>query len=284
MKLKVIDTGFFKLDGGAMFGIVPKVLWQKTNPADENNLCTWAMRCMLVEDGKTLMLIDCGIGNKQSDKFFSHFYLHGNDTLMGSIKKAGYSPDEITDVFLTHLHFDHCGGAVNKINDTNFELAFKNARYWSNEQHWDWAVQPNSREKGSFLKENIIPIQDSGHLHFITNENKTPIPGMEVIFVNGHTEKQMLPKFTIKGKTFLYIADLLPSTGHIPIPYVMGYDVRPLISVKEKEAILEEAADENYYIILEHDPHIECCTVKRTEKGIRLSDTFKLSDLMEDNI
>jgi len=264
-----------------MFGIVPKVLWQKTNPADENNLCTWAMRCLLIEEGDQLVLVDCGIGDKQDAKFFSHFHLHGKDSLMGSIRKAGYGPEEITDVFLTHLHFDHCGGAVKYDEKRLPELAFKNASYWSNEKHWDWAVKPNIREKGSFLKENILPIQESGHLKFVDPNGPGVMPGMEILFVDGHTEKQMLPKIHINGKVFIYIADLLPSIGHIPIPYVMGYDVRPLITINEKEALLQEAADHNYYIILEHDPNVECCTVKRTEKGIRLSETHKLSDLLE---
>lgn len=280
MNLTVIDTGFFKLDGGAMFGIVPKVLWQKTNPADANNLCTWAMRCLLIEEGNKLILVDCGIGEKQDARFFSHFYLHGEDTLINSIKKAGYGPDEITDVFLTHLHFDHCGGAVTKNIEGTPELTFKNARYWSNEAHWNWAVKPNAREKGSFLKENILPIQESGHLDFVNPQSPQLFPGFGVVFVDGHTEKQMLPKIRYKGKVFVYIADLIPSVGHITIPYVMGYDVRPLVTVKEKEALLEEAADNNYYLILEHDPLVECCTVQRTEKGIRLAETFKLSELM----
>ncbi len=278
--MKIIDTGFFKLDGGAMFGIVPKVLWQKSNPSDDLNLCTWAMRCLLIEEGDTLMLIDCGIGDKQDPKFFSHFHLHGNDSLIQSILKAGYSPQEITDVFLTHLHFDHCGGAVQFDKKHLPELTFKNARYWSNESHWKWATTPNAREKGSFLTENILPIQQSGHLHFIDPNAPGPLQGMEILFVDGHTEKQMLPKIHFKGKTFIYIADLLPSVGHIPLPYVMGYDVRPLITIKEKEALLEEAVDNQYFIIFEHDPKVECCTLQRTEKGIRLAETFMLSEII----
>lgn len=281
MDIKVIDTGFFKLDGGAMFGIVPKVLWERTNPADEQNLCTWAMRCLLIEAGDKLMLVDCGIGNKQDTKFFSHFHPHGDASLMKSILKAGYTPEEITDVFLTHLHFDHCGGAVSYNDKKEPDVTFKKARYWSNENHWKWAVEPNIREKGSFLKENILPIQESGHLQFIKPDGgQAPIAGMEILYVDGHTEKQMLPKIHFKGKIFLYIADLMPSIGHIPIPYVMGYDVRPLITIKEKQLILEEAADNNYFIILEHDPEVECCTLKRTEKGIRLAETFKLSEVV----
>jgi glyoxylase-like metal-dependent hydrolase (beta-lactamase superfamily II) len=263
-----------------MFGIVPKVLWQKSNPSDDLNLCTWAMRCLLIEEGDTLMLIDCGIGDKQDPKFFSHFHLHGNDSLIQSILKAGYSPQEITDVFLTHLHFDHCGGAV-QYDEINLpELTFKNARYWSNESHWNWATTPNAREKGSFLTKNILPIQQSGHLHFIDPNAPGPLQGMEILFVDGHTEKQMLPKIHFKGKTFIYIADLLPSVGHIPLPYVMGYDVRPLITIKEKEALLEEAVDNQYFIIFEHDPKVECCTLQRTEKGIRLAETFMLSEII----
>ncbi|MDQ3392869.1 MAG: MBL fold metallo-hydrolase [Bacteroidota bacterium] len=280
MVIKIIDTGFFKLDGGAMFGIVPKVIWQKTNPADDLNLCTWAMRCLLVEDGNKLMLVDCGIGDKQDQKFFCHFHLHGRDSLLKSIHKAGYSPDEITDVFLTHLHFDHCGGAVFYNKNSMPELTFKNAQYWSNEAHWAWAINANAREGNSFLKENIIQLQESGHLNFIAPGMPLPIKNMNIIYVDGHTEKQMLPKFHINGKTFIYIADLVPSVGHIPLPYVMGYDVRPLVTLKEKESILEEAADNNYFLIFEHDPTVECCTLKRTDKGIRLGETFKLNELI----
>jgi len=278
MNLHVVNTGYFKLDGGAMFGVVPKSLWQRTNPADENNLCSWAMRCLLIEDGDRLILIDNGLGNKQSEKFFSFYYLHGDDSLDKSLKSCGFNHEDITDMFLTHLHFDHCGGGI-KMNDEKPELTFKNARYWSNKEHWNWATEPNDREKASFLKEKILPIQQSGHLNYISREEESPFENMDVIFVDGHTEKQMLPKINYKDKTIVFVADLLPSVGHIPLPYVMGYDVRPLLTLKEKKAFLNEAADNNYILYFEHDPVNECCTVKRTERGVRLDETFKLSEV-----
>ncbi|WP_422005125.1 MBL fold metallo-hydrolase [Roseivirga pacifica] len=281
MNLHVVDTGFFKLDGGAMFGVVPKVLWERTNPADANNLCTWAMRCMLIEDGNKLVLIDTGIGNKQDAKFFSHYYLHGDASLDGSLKQLGFDRSDITDVFLTHLHFDHCGGAVDYADDAGeqFELHFPNAKYWSNKDHWQWATQPNAREKASFLKENILPIEQSGQLDFVPLDGTSPFSQFEIITADGHTDKQMLPKIQYKGKTLVFMADLLPSVGHIPLPYVMGYDTRPLLTLQEKEAFLKEAADNEYVLFLEHDSQHECCTVKHTEKGVRLDKTFKLSEL-----
>jgi glyoxylase-like metal-dependent hydrolase (beta-lactamase superfamily II) len=278
MKLHVIDTGFFKLDGGAMFGVVPKSLWQRTNPADENNLCTWAMRCLLIEDGDQLILIDNGIGNKQDDNFFGHYYLHGDDSLIKSIHRAGFSEQDITDMFLTHLHFDHCGGGVKKVGE-KLELTFKNARYWSNEDHWRWATQPNAREKASFLKENILPMKESGQLEFIDQHGESPFNQFNIFFASGHTDKMMIPMIRYKGKTVCYMADLLPSVGHLPLPYVMGYDTRPLITLEEKERFLKEAADYGYVLFLEHDPINECCTVKHTEKGVRLDQTFKLAEL-----
>jgi len=279
MKLHTIDTGFFKLDGGAMFGVVPKSIWYKTNPSDENNLCPWAMRCLLVEDGNQLILIDTGIGNKQDQKFLSHYYLHGDATLDKSLKAKGFSRDDITYVFLTHLHFDHCGGAIEWNNDkTSFIPAFKNAQFWSNERHWKWATEPNKREKASFLKENIIPIKESGQLNFV-NENGDNFKNFEVIFMDGHTDHQMLPKIKYKDKTIIFTADLLPSVGHIPLPYVMGYDTRPLITLEEKEKFLNQAVAENYILFLEHDSVNECCTLKMTEKGIRLDNTFQLSEI-----
>ncbi|MBD8489399.1 MBL fold metallo-hydrolase [Echinicola sp. CAU 1574] len=280
MKLHVINTGFFKLDGGAMFGVVPKSLWQRTNPADENNLCTWAMRCLLVEEGDRLVLIDNGIGNKQSAKFFSHYYLHGDDSLSGSLKKAGFNESDITDNFLTHLHFDHCGGGVKyKEGSDELEMVFKNAQYWSNQDHWEWATIPNAREKASFLKENILPIQESGQLGFLDLEKPELFSGFGFFTADGHTDKQMIPKIQYKGKTIIFAADLLPSVGHIPIPYVMGYDTRPLLTLKEKQAFLEEAAEKEYILFLEHDAVNECCTVKMTEKGVRLDQTFSLSEI-----
>lgn len=274
MKLHVINTGLFKLDGGAMFGVVPKTIWQKSNPADDNNMCTWAMRCLLVEDGNRLILIDNGIGDKQDAKFFSHYYLHGDDSLLKSIHQAGFSADDITDMFLTHLHFDHCGGGV-KYNGDKLELVFKNARYWSNEEHWQWATKPNPREKASFIKENIMPIQESGHLQFV-KEGSLPF---DIFYASGHTDKMMIPKINYKGHTICYMADLLPSIGHIPLPYVMGYDTRPLLTLEEKERFLNEAADKKYILFLEHDASNECCTVQRTEKGIRLERAFSLAEL-----
>lgn len=282
MKIYPISTGNFKLDGGAMFGVVPKTIWQKTNPADENNMCTWAMRCMLIEDGNRLILIDNGIGNKQDEKFFSHYYLHGNDSLDSSLKKIGFHKDEITDVFLTHLHFDHCGGSIewNKSKE-RLEPAFKNATFWSNERHWEWATKPNAREKASFLKENILPIQESGQLKFVernTNPEKFS-ENFSIIFVDGHTDSMMLPVLNYKDKKIVFMADLLPSVGHIPLAYVMGYDTRPLITLEEKGKFLKEAADNNYILFFEHDAVNECCTVQHIEKGVRLKETFRFDEI-----
>ena len=279
MKLHTIDTGFFKLDGGAMFGVVPKSIWQKTNPADDNNLCTWAMRCLLVEEGDRLILIDTGIGDKQSEKFFSHYYLHGNATLDSSLKKLGFHRDDITDVFLTHLHFDHVGGAVMRDGEA-LRPAFKNATYWSNEQHWDWAINPNEREKASFLKENIVPIYESGQLKFVgVDDGIVFTDNINIRYVYGHTDAMMLPQISYKGKQILYMADLLPSTGHLPLPYVMAYDMFPLKTLGEKKVFLNEATEKEYILYLEHDPINECCTLQQTEKGIRVKETFKLDEL-----
>jgi glyoxylase-like metal-dependent hydrolase (beta-lactamase superfamily II) len=280
MNLHVINTGLFKLDGGAMFGVVPKAIWQKSNPADENNMCTWAMRSLLIEDGNKLILIDNGIGDKQDAKFFSHYYLHGDDSLNGSLKKAGFSSDDITDVFLTHLHFDHCGGGVKYNASGTPELTFKNAQYWSNQDHWNWATLPNPREKASFIKENILPMQESGHLNFVDLKSTKPFQYFDIVTVDGHTDKMMLPKIHYKDKTIVFAADLLPSTGHIPLPYVMGYDTRPLITLTEKEQFLKEAADNGYIIMFEHDSVNECCTLQKTEKGVRLKDVFSLKEVL----
>ena len=280
MQLYTIDTGFFKLDGGAMFGVVPKVLWSRTNPADENNLCPWAMRSLLIEDGNRLILIDNGIGDKQDDKFLKHYYLHGDVNLYSSLAKHGFYANDVTDVFLTHLHFDHCGGSVKWNKDrSGFEMAFKNAKYWSNADHWEWATKPNNREKASFLRENIIPIEEAGHLNFVENPNKI-FNNFSALFVNGHTEAQMIPHITYKDKTIVFAADLLPSTGHIPLPYVMGYDTKPLVTLGEKEKFLNEAAEREYIIFLQHDNYSECCTLQQTEKGIRLKDTFALNKIL----
>jgi len=278
MRLHVIDTGYFKLDGGAMFGVVPKSIWKKTNPSDDNNLCSWAMRCLLIEDGNRLILIDNGIGTKQDEKFLSHYDLHGNGELIASIRKAGFSESEITDMFLTHLHFDHCGGGVKRVGD-QLKLTFPNATYWSNEAHWKWATQPNAREKASFLKENILPMQESGQLKFV-NQSSSPFSQMDIFVASGHTDQMMIPKIKYKDKTICFMADLLPSSSHVPLPYVMGYDTRPLITMEEKAAFLDEAATNQYILFLEHDPYHECCTVKHTEKGVRLDRTFSLRDVL----
>ncbi|QMU63327.1 MAG: MBL fold metallo-hydrolase [Flavobacteriaceae bacterium] len=278
MKIYPIETGNFKLDGGAMFGVVPKTIWQKTNPADANNLISMSMRCMLIENGNSLILIDTGLGSKQTDIFFGYYFLFGDFSLDTSLAKHEFHREDITDVFLTHLHFDHCGGAIQwNQTKTGYEPAFKNARFWSNTNHWQWAVNPNPREKASFLKENILPIEESGQLHFIKpGENAL---GFDVLYMDGHTEKQMLPKITYQGKTLVFMADLLPTTGHIPLPYVMGYDTRPLITIQEKEAFLNEAAEKEYFLFLEHDADTEICTVQKTEKGVRLKETYKFNDI-----
>ncbi len=283
MTIYPINTGNFKLDGGAMFGVVPKTLWQKTNPADENNMCSWSMRCMLIQDGKRLMLVDTGIGDKQSEKFFSYYYLFGDDNLKKSIEALGFGLDDITDVFLTHLHFDHVGGAIAREGEKGFRPFFKNATYWSNEKHWQWAVEPNAREKASFLSENILPIQESGQLKFIERQGdytKNVFNNIDVLFVDGHTESQMIPHIKYKGKTLVFMADLLPSVGHIPLPYVMGYDTRPLITLDEKAKFLTKAAEEDYILFLEHDYYNECCTLKMTEKGVRLNETFNFNEII----
>lgn len=283
MKIHVLNTGYFKLDGGAMFGVVPKSLWSRTNPADENNMCSWALRSLLIEDGKKLILIDTGMGDKQSDKFFSHYYLHGNDSLDKSLNKLGFNRDDITDVFLTHLHFDHCGGAVEWNDQKNgYRPTFKNATYWSTQDHWNWAVNPNDREKASFLKENILPIQESGQLKFVEKTgdySKEIFNNFDVLFVNGHTESMMIPHIHYKNKTLVFMADLLPSVGHIPLPYVMGYDTRPLTTLKEKGIFLNQAMNEKYVLFLEHDAMNECCTLKETEKGIRLDEHFDFKSM-----
>src|SRR5687768_3444417 len=286
MKLYAINTGYFKLDGGAMFGVVPKSIWNKINPADENNLCSWALRCLLIEDGNRLILVDNGNGNKQDAKFFSHYYLHGDDTLDKSLAKYGFHRDDITDAFLTHLHFDHCGGSIMREGD-KLVPAFKNANYWSNKEHWDWAVDPNDREKASFLPENILPIKESGKLQLLTvtpgKDDKLGetnfTENISVRFVNGHTRAMMLPQVRYNGRTIVYMADLLPSQGHIPLPYVMAYDMFPLTTLDEKKSFLKEAVDNDYILFFEHDAVHECCNLQQTEKGIRPKDFFKLEEV-----
>eukprot|EP01136_Pigoraptor_vietnamica_P044858 Opistho-1_new@22097 len=289
MKLHTINTGHFKLDGGGMFGVVPKSIWNKLNAGDENNMCSWALRCLLIEDGNRLILVDTGMGSKQDAKFFGHYYLHGNDTLDSSLARLGFSKADITDVFLTHLHFDHCGGSIVR-EEGLLVPAFPNAVYWSNEDHWLWATTPNDREKASFLKENILPIKESGQLQFVQVPDKGLAPNgtlsstpftenISIRFVNGHTDKMMLPQISYQGKTLVYMADLLPSVGHIPLPYVMAYDMFPLTTLQEKKSFLQEAVENEYILYFEHDPENECCTLHTTEKGIRPKEVFGLSEL-----
>ena len=285
MKLYPIESGNFKLDGGAMFGVVPKTIWNKTNPADENNLIDIAARCLLIENNNKLILIDTGMGNKQSDKFFGYYSLWGTHSLDKSLAKYGFHRDDVTDVFMTHLHFDHCGGCVNwNDNKSGYEVAFKNAQFWTNENHWEWAIKPNVREKASFLTENIMPMQESGQLNFISNPNSffgnSKEMNFGIFYVDGHTEKMMLPKIQYQDKTIVFCADLIPTAGHLPLPYVMGYDTRPLLTMPEKALFLNEAVENNYYLFLEHDAHNEIITLENTEKGIRLKDVFKCEEIL----
>lgn len=279
MKLHIIETGLFKLDGGAMFGVVPRVVWSRYQTPDENNLVTWAMRCLLIEKGEKLILIDTGMGDKQDEKFRSHFHPSGEDTLMKSIQNAGFSAQDITDVVLTHLHFDHCGGAVNKEKDGSLVLAFPNATYWSEEQHWKWAVNPNDREKASFLKENILPIEESGQLQFV-NEETIIIPELTFSLTHGHTESMLIPHIKYGDKTVVFMADLLPSPTHIPIAWVMGYDIRPMNTIREKEVFLSDAIKGNYILFFEHDEKVQACTVKQTERGVKVDKTGDLADFI----
>jgi glyoxylase-like metal-dependent hydrolase (beta-lactamase superfamily II) len=286
MNLYTINTGHFKLDGGAMFGVVPKSIWNKLNPADENNMCSWALRCLLIEDGDRLILIDNGMGDKQDARFFGHYYLHGDDTLDKSLASNGFSKNDITDVFLTHLHFDHCGGSIVKEGD-KLVPAFPNAHFWSNADHWQWATQPNAREKASFLTENILPIQESGQLQLVDlpsgSENSLGTTAftenISIRFASGHTDKMMLPQIRYKNRIIVYMADLLPSVAHIPIPYIMAYDMFPLTSLNEKKSFLQEAVDNNYVVYFEHDKDHECCTLEMTEKGVRMKECLKLAEL-----
>jgi glyoxylase-like metal-dependent hydrolase (beta-lactamase superfamily II) len=282
MQLHIIHAGLFKLDGGAMFGVVPKTIWSRTNPADENNMCSWAMRCLLIEDGDKLILIDTGMGDKQDEKFFSHYHIHGDYSLEKSLKKAGFSTADVTDVFLTHLHFDHCGGGVQWKDGEKLlaQTAFPNATYWTNTDHWLWATHPNPREKASFLDENLIPLHESGQLKFIDTKEPGPFKQFDILYVDGHTDKMMIPHIKYNGKTIVFAADLLPSTGHIPLPYVMSYDTRPLLTMEEKAIFLNKAVEKDYIIFFEHDASNECCTLKMTEKGPRLNRVFTLSEII----
>ena len=284
MTLYPVETGNFKLDGGAMFGVVPKSIWQKTNPADSNNMIDIAARCLLIEEGDRLILIDTGLGNKQSDKFFNYYYRWGDFSMQSSLRKLGFHPDDITDVFMTHLHFDHCGGSVQWNKErTGYEPAFRNALFWTNQDHWEWATKPNAREKASFLKENLLPMQESGQLRFIDRHEQPFIEkselGFGILFVDGHTDKQMIPHISYKDKTLVFAADLIPTAGHIPLRYVMGYDTRPLITLKEKAVFLNKAVEENYYIFFEHDAHCEICTLQQTEKGERLDKKYTFYEI-----
>lgn len=284
MNLYPIEAGNFKLDGGAMFGVVPKSIWNKTNPADNNNMIDIAATCLLIEDGDRLILIDTGMGDKQSEKFFGYYYRWGDDSIDKSLKKYGFHRDDITDVFMTHLHFDHCGGSIQWNKDrTGYEPAFKNATFWSNEEHWEWATNPNAREKASFLKENILPMQESGQLRFVKRTGgafqKDSELDFGILFVDGHTDKQMIPHINYKGKTLVFMADLLPTAGHLPLPFVMGYDTRPLLTLPEKKAFLEKAAEEDFYLFLEHDAHNPVISVKDTEKGVRLDEVYTFNEL-----
>ncbi|KAB1157113.1 MBL fold metallo-hydrolase [Flavobacterium luteum] len=286
MKLYPIESGNFKLDGGAMFGVVPKTIWNKTNPADANNLIDIASRCLLIEDGNRLILIDTGMGDKQSEKFFGYYSLWGTHSLDKSLAKYGFHRDDITDVFMTHLHFDHCGGSIQWNSDkSGYEPAFKNAKFWTNENHWEWATKPNAREKASFLSENILPMQESGHLHFIANPESdfafSEEMGFGIFYADGHTEKQMLPHIQYQDKTIVFCADLIATAGHVPIPYVMGYDTRPLLTMPEKSKFLTTAAENNYYLFLEHDAYNEIITVEKTERGVRLKEIFKSDEILK---
>lgn len=278
MTVQTIDTGLFKLDGGAMYGVVPKSIWQRLNPADERNLCNWAMRCLLIEEAGRLVLVDTGLGNKQDEKFFGHYQPHGDATLQSSVRQAGYDLADVTDVLLTHLHFDHVGGAVERVGEALLPV-FPKATYWSHPGHWDWALNPNPREKASFLTENILPIQDSGQLKFF-GDGYLGLPGLELIYVDGHTEKMALPKITVGNKTLLYCADLIPSVGHVPLPYVMSYDVRPLLTMDEKARLLAQAAAEGWILVFEHDPVMEAATIEQTDRGVRIAQTGKLADFL----
>lgn len=263
-----------------MHGVVPKSLWQRLNPADENNMCNWAMRCLLLESNGKVVLIDNGMGDKQSEKFFGYYYLNGNDSLEKSLNKAGFTTNDVTDNFLTHLHFDHCGGGIKWNNDrTGYEPLFANANYHVNKVHWNHSLNPNAREKASFLKENLLPMQESGHLAFVEKGGDL-LPELDYLLVDGHTESMMLPKIQYKDKTILFMADLCPSVAHLSIAWVMGYDIRPLDTMKERQSILQQAAQENWVLFFEHDAVNECCTVKEVDGKVKLDETFALADIL----
>ena len=283
MNLYPIIAGNFMLDGGAMFGVVPKSIWQKTNPADKNNMVKIAARCLLIESGSRLVLIDAGMGNKQSEKFFSYYHRWGEDSLESSLNKQGFHPNDITDVFLTHLHFDHCGGAVVRVGDNSYKTYFKNAKYWSNKEHWEWATAPNKRESASFLKENILPIEESGQLSFLEKDTANYLTqtklGFDVLYVDGHTEKQMIPIINYRGQKIAFAADLVPTHGHLPLPYIPGYDIRPLVSLKEKDLFLNFCYENDVFLFFEHDANVELGSLMQSERGVRLKSNLKLSEL-----
>lgn len=286
MKLSVINTGFFKLDGGAMFGVVPQQMWKKLNPPDENNMCTWSMRCLLVETGNRKILIDTGMGNKQGEKFRQHFEPHGEDSLVGSVRNLGLSPEEITDVFITHMHFDHVGGAVKRDHKDKFVPTFPDATYWSNQAHYDWAYTPNARERASFLHENFVPLKEANRLKMIDIEEGVEfLPDFNIRFAYGHTEAMMLPQIKVNNKTVIFCADLFPSIGHIRLPYIKSYDLRPLDTLKEKGILHEEAIENDYILYFGHDPIHQCATLKRDERGrIVLDKTMTLAEALIDFI
>ncbi len=280
MELHSIACGNFKLDGGAMFGVVPKVLWERTNPADSKNRIEMCSRSLLIEEGSRLILIDTGMGNKQNEKFFSHYDRWGTDNLDQSLREKGFHRDDVTDVFFTHLHFDHCGDAIIRNANGTLEPSFKNAIFWTHEDHWRWATQPNAREKASFLPENILPIKESGQLQLLNGNGfrlENTALNFDIILVNGHTEKQMLPQLKYKNKTVVFAADLIPTAGHLPVSYVMGYDTRPLLSLKEKNRFLKLACKEDFLLFLEHDPYNELINLQLTDRGIRLNEKHTLS-------
>ena len=283
MNLYPIIAGNFMLDGGAMFGVVPKSIWQKTNPADKNNMVKIAARCLLIESGSRLVLIDAGMGNKQSEKFFSYYHRWGEDSLESSLNKQGFHPNDITDVFLTHLHFDHCGGGVVRVGDNSYKTCFKNAKYWSNKEHWEWAMAPNKRESASFLKENILPIEESGQLSFLEKDTANYLTqtklGFDVLYVDGHTEKQMIPIINYRGQKIAFAADLVPTHGHLPLPYIPGYDIRPLVSLKEKDLFLNFCYENDVFLFFEHDANVELGSLMQSERGVRLKSNLKLSEL-----
>lgn len=278
MKITPIDTGFFKLDGGAMFGVVPKSMWNKLNPADDNNMCTWALRCLLIEEGNSLVLIDSGMGTKQDAKFFSHYYLHGDGELISSIRKAGYHESQITDVVHTHLHFDHCGGTLKREGD-GYALTFQNARCWVDPNHWQWAIHPNAREKASFLKDNLLPMQDLGALNFLPDDGSSPWPWMQLFHCYGHTEAMALPVIQYGAGILVFVADLFPSVHHVPLPYIMGYDMRPLETLSDKERFFQKALANDWTLFFEHDPVNECARLVQTERGIKAGEGFKWADI-----